>query len=222
MVRLLIADGSTLVCEGFRSLYGSKDGHFLNFVSRGEDLEKQLRLHPSDVLIIDPIALSMGPDHFRTLKSLFPQMGIIAITQPIEAQRVAAFLDAGILGFLLKDCSASEIYDAVEAVYKKDSFLCGKVADVLMLKSQVVEVGNSGGKVSCNGLILSGREVEIIQWIAVGLSNKLIAEKLCLSPHTINTHRKNILQKLKINNTAGLVMFAVKHNLLQDASFLPV
>ena len=63
---------------------------------------------------------------------------------------------------------------------------------------------------------LNYREVEIIKHIALGLSNKQIAEKLCLSLHTINTHRKNIMNKLQVNNTAGVVMFAVKNNLLAE------
>ena len=61
----------------------------------------------------------------------------------------------------------------------------------------------------------TNRQIEIIQAIAEGLSNKLIADKLKLSTHTVNTHRKNIMSKLGVNNTAGVVMFAVKNQLLE-------
>ena len=71
-------------------------------------------------------------------------------------------------------------------------------------------------RISCEGLAVSEREVEIIKHIAFGLSNKQIADKLCISLHTVNTHRKNIMQKLHVNNTAGVVMFAVKNNLLAE------
>jgi DNA-binding CsgD family transcriptional regulator len=69
-------------------------------------------------------------------------------------------------------------------------------------------------KVSCQGLGITDRELDVIRLISEGLSNKLIADKLELSTHTVNTHRKNIMTKLDIPNTAGIVMFAVKNNLL--------
>lgn len=69
--------------------------------------------------------------------------------------------------------------------------------------------------IGCHGVAVTGREIEIIVAIAEGLSNKLIADKLSLSTHTVNTHRKNIMNKLGVNNTAGVVMFAVKNKLLE-------
>jgi len=68
---------------------------------------------------------------------------------------------------------------------------------------------------SCDGFQVTNREVDIIQGIAEGLPNKLIAVKLNLSTHTVNTHRKNIMAKLGVKNTAGIVMFAVKNKLLE-------
>ena len=67
----------------------------------------------------------------------------------------------------------------------------------------------------CDGIPVTEREIDIIRGIAEGLSNKLIADKLNLSTHTVNTHRKNIMNKLGVNNTAGIVMFAVKNQLLE-------
>jgi DNA-binding NarL/FixJ family response regulator len=67
----------------------------------------------------------------------------------------------------------------------------------------------------CDGIPVTDREIDIIRSIAEGLSNKLIADKLSLSTHTVNTHRKNIMHKLGVNNTAGVVMFAVKNGLLE-------
>ena len=73
---------------------------------------------------------------------------------------------------------------------------------------------------SCEGFGVTEREIEIIKYIAEGLSNKQIADKLSLSTHTVNTHRKNIMNKLDVNNTAGIVMFAVKNQLLETNHFL--
>jgi DNA-binding CsgD family transcriptional regulator len=73
---------------------------------------------------------------------------------------------------------------------------------------------------NCEAVNISERELEIIKLIAEGYTNVEIAEKLFLSPHTVNTHRKNILQKLGINNTAAIVMYAVKTNLVSPNKFL--
>jgi len=73
---------------------------------------------------------------------------------------------------------------------------------------------------SCEPVVLSERELEIITHIAEGFTNNQIAEKLFISPHTVNTHRKNILQKLGANNTAAIVMYAVKANLVSPNKFL--
>lgn len=74
--------------------------------------------------------------------------------------------------------------------------------------------------VSCKGLVITEREADVIKHIAEGLSNKQIADKLFLSTHTVNTHRKNIMSKLGVNNTAGIVMYAVKNNLIEHNSLL--
>ena len=74
--------------------------------------------------------------------------------------------------------------------------------------------------VSCDGIKLSAREVEIVQLVAEGMSNKEIAEKIFLSVHTVTTHRRNIMSKLGVNNTAGLVMFAIRQNLIETSKFL--
>jgi DNA-binding NarL/FixJ family response regulator len=80
--------------------------------------------------------------------------------------------------------------------------------------------GGTAKKISCAGIEITSREIEIIKLITQGNSNKEIADQLFLSLHTVNTHRKNIMNKLGINNTAGLVMFAIKNEILNPNHFL--
>ena len=75
-------------------------------------------------------------------------------------------------------------------------------------------------ELSCEPVVISDRELEVIKLIAEGYTNVEIAEKLFLSPHTVNTHRKNIMQKLGVNNTAAIVMYAVKSQLVSPNKFL--
>jgi DNA-binding NarL/FixJ family response regulator len=86
----------------------------------------------------------------------------------------------------------------------------------LLSASPEIVTNNSFIKsLGCDGIPVTDREIDIIRGIAEGLSNKLIADKLKLSTHTVNTHRKNIMNNLGVNNTAGVVMFAVKNQLLE-------
>lgn len=92
--------------------------------------------------------------------------------------------------------------------------MCGKiVTDILQ---DATETTTS----TCEGLNISEREMEIIKLVAEGFSNKEVADKLFLSTHTVTTHRKNIMNKLGVNNTAGLVLFAVRENLISPNHFL--
>jgi DNA-binding CsgD family transcriptional regulator len=92
--------------------------------------------------------------------------------------------------------------------------MCGKIVDFLTSPAGALK------STRCEGMVLTDREMDILKLIAEGHSNKQMADLLFLSPHTINTHRKNIMAKLQVNNTAGLVMYAVKENLLDRNKFL--
>jgi len=120
---------------------------------------------------------------------------------------------------LLKECEKAEIMEAINASIKGEKFVCGKILALLTAEKEIKTSNSYIKTLKCDGLTVTEREIEIIVEIALGLSNKQIADKLCLSTHTVNTHRKNIMLKLGVNNTAGIVMFAVKNQLLQT-SFL--
>ncbi len=94
--------------------------------------------------------------------------------------------------------------------------MCSKIVSNI-LEEEKLEFSTES---SCHGLHISDREMEIVKLIAEGLSNKEVADKLFLSTHTVTTHRKNIMSKLGVNNTAGLVLFAVRENLVSPNHFL--
>jgi len=106
----------------------------------------------------------------------------------------------------------------MEAIYKTangEKFMCGKIV------SDILETASSNvAQYSCEGLNVSDREMEIIKLIAEGLSNKEVADKLFLSTHTVTTHRKTFLNKLVVNNTSDLVLFALRENLVSPNHFL--
>jgi DNA-binding NarL/FixJ family response regulator len=216
MYKLLVADNSFLVREGLKSLLQSMPSYQVIEVVENKDLSAAIRENQPQVLVIDPLAFELNHEQLAALKNEFASVQILAITNLLPKKEISTFLNSGVTGYLLKDCDKDEICEAVEATRQGERFLCGKIADVLLSDAEVKATPVYTKKLSCEGFVVSEREIEVIKLIALGLSNKQIADKLCLSLHTVNTHRKNILQKLKVNNTAGVVMFAVKNNLLTE------
>ncbi|HXB42128.1 MAG TPA: response regulator transcription factor [Bacteroidia bacterium] len=216
MYKLLVADSSVLMREGLKSLIKAIPSCEVIEVTESKMLSGLIKENRPEVLVIDPVSFEISHTNIASLKKEFKNLQILAITNPLSKEEISSYLNSGVTGFLLKDCDKNEICEAIESTRKGDRFLCGKIADILINNTQVKITAVSSKKLSCEGFVVSEREIEIIKLIALGLSNKQIADKLCLSLHTINTHRKNILQKLKVNNTAGVVMFAVKNNLLAE------
>jgi DNA-binding NarL/FixJ family response regulator len=119
-----------------------------------------------------------------------------------------AAVACGVTSFLTKTCDETEIFSAVRAAAKREKFFCSKVLDVLLEK-------HFPGTDNCAATELSVRETEIVRLVAEGYSSKDIAKMLFLSPHTVHTHRKNILRKLGIGSTSELVLYAVNTGLVK-------
>ncbi len=216
MIKILVADNSVLVREGFKSLLRDMPAFSIEEVAENNGLIGALKKYKPHVLVIDPVSFDINSSQVAELKKQFQNLNILAITNMLSREEISSFLTSGVTGYLLKDCDKQEICQAIENTSNGNRFLCGKIADVLLTVTEIKITPAYTKKISCEGMVVSEREIEIIKLIASGLPNKQIADKLCLSLHTINTHRKNIMQKLHVNNTAGVVMFAVKNNLLAE------
>ena len=123
------------------------------------------------------------------------------------------------MSYIKKDCDLQEISDAVLETAKGNKFFCGKILETINKANLDVD-DIEYGVLTCDPVMMSERENEIIVLIADGHTNDQIAEMLFLSKHTVNTHRKNILFKLGVKNTAGIVMYAVKTQLVSPNKFL--
>jgi DNA-binding NarL/FixJ family response regulator len=151
----------------------------------------------------------------NTVTASFKKTKFVVFSTMLSKTELNAVLNCRIFGFLLKECEKAEIMEAINAAIKKEKFVCGKIVSLLTTEKEVNTTNSYIKTLKCDGLHVTDREIEIIVEIALGLSNKQIADKLHLSTHTVNTHRKNIMLKLGVNNTAGIVMFAVKNQLLE-------
>lgn len=222
MTRVLIADKNYLSRVGTELLVSDLMGFELlpSVISETEDLKKVIQHLKPNLLILDYWSLGLSSTDIKSIASKFKDLKILAITDPLSKVEMNEALNAGVKSHLLKECDRDEIIEAIESTLHDEQFLCGKIASILT-SSQEISVNKALLKTfSCNGINVTDREIEIIKHIAEGLSNKQIADKLCLSTHTVNTHRKNIMNKLEVNNTAGIVMYAVKNQLLETNHFL--
>lgn len=216
MISVLIADNNYLSRLGLYTLLNTSPNFEVDYVEEGsfENLNATIKKVKPRILILDFESLNYSVQQITTLIKSFRRMQIMAITGYLAKKDMQAVLDAGVRSYLLKECDREEIIEALHATYNNERFLCGKVAYYLTQSEDATVIKPELQKISCQGLGVTDRELDVIRLIAEGLSNKLIADKLELSTHTINTHRKNIMTKLDIPNTAGIVMFAVKNNLL--------
>lgn len=214
-VRLFIAEGNLLIREGLSRLFLREQRvELVGAVEATDDLMKLIFKTRPDVLLIDYQSGDFTNTDLMSILRVTPDLKVIGITNGCDVQEARRFLAAGMHGHILHDCDHSEVIDSVVCCARGDKFFCGKVLEKL---NSVAEAEPSKG---CDPVNISERELEILNLVAEGLTTKQIAERLHLSFHTVMTHRKNMMNKLGINNTAGLIIYAVKENLISPNKFL--
>ena len=155
----------------------------------------------------------------KKLKSKNRQLKIIAVTQLQDPEMMVEALKSGVDSYVKKDCDLTEIKDAITETFAGNQFFCGEILKTINIAKIDINDLNID-LLTCNSVILTSREKEIIELISEGLTNFDISEKLFISKHTVNTHRKNIMHKIGVKNTAGIVIYAVKSNIISPNKFL--
>ena len=219
MINLIIADNNELVRIGLRSVFKETDVQIVSEARDAQELLSQIGTFKPDVVLIDYTSDNFSIDVVPKALELAPKTNVLAITPDQSAATVINAVKAGVISHVKKNCSLEEIKDAVVQTATGNRFFCGNI--IKTIQKEGIDVQGLGEmELSCEAIVLSEREIEIITMIAEGWTNKQISEKLFLSNHTINTHRKNIMGKLGVKNTAGIVMYAVKENHISPNKFL--
>lgn len=219
-MRLLLADSNELIRVGLKStLSGLAEVHSILEISSGKQLIDFAQQGEVAVVLIDYTAEGFDIDHIIASLRLNPALKFIGLTYLQSPQTLVDALRGGVMSYIKKDCDLQEISDAVIETSKGNKFFCGKILETIN-KSNLDVDDIDHGVLTCDPVMMSDRENEIIVLIAEGYTNDQIAEMLYLSKHTVNTHRKNILFKLGVKNTAGIVMYAVKTQLVSPNKFL--
>ena len=204
-VKIFIADSNTLTREGVKSILSKNESiTIIGEAKESKSLKLALKKLDIEILIIDFFNTdSFHIDDLLFLRKNYPKINILVVSSNFNPTDIFTLIDLEVKGYLLKECDEDEIFKAIQSIAKNEKFFCPKVVDLILEKHLNL-------KKDKNTISLSQRELEIVQLFAGGLTAKEIAHKLYLSHHTINTHRKNILKKLKVNSTTELILYAIR------------
>jgi two-component system response regulator NreC len=211
-ISVLIADDHTIVRSGVRLLLDSEsEFHVVGEAVDGlEALALVESLHP-DVVLMDVSMPGMGGlEATREIKARWPDVKVLVLTMHRSDEYFYEMLKAGASGYVLKAAQPGELLLAVRVVGRGEMYLYPTMAGHLV--RDFLEKQNNP---VAEGLNLSPREKEILNFLAKGYSSKEIAELLVISPSTVHTHRSNLMTKLGFNNLRELVQYAREHGLIQ-------
>lgn len=210
-VKILIADDHKILREGLRSLLETEPEFAI--VAEAQDGLSAIsaaKKHKPDIAILDIGMPDLnGIEATRKIRSEMAETKVIALSMHADRRFVMGILEAGANGYLLKDSAFAELILAVTAVAKGKMYLSPSIAETVVKNSLEKLDQNEEG----SSVVLSGREREVLQMIAEGKSTKEIALKLFVSTKTVETHRKQIMDKLNIRTVAGLTKYAIREGL---------
>ena len=217
-ITVLLADDHQIVREGFRSLLGhERDIEVVGEAANGrEAVHLTRKLHPA-VIVMD-IAMPMlnGLEATRQISKASPATRVLILSAHSDDVYVDQAVDLGAAGFLLKQTSAHTLASAIREVHEGNTFFAPEISKHVLDRS--TEPATRTGKAESNSFRLSSREMEVLQLIAEGMSNKKVAEKLGVSFKTVDKHRQRLMGKLDIHDIAGLTRYAIAKGIIAGHS----
>jgi DNA-binding NarL/FixJ family response regulator len=214
-IKVVIADDHKIIRVGLRGLLEREED--ITVIGEAENSEEVLRVlesSPAEVVLMDiDLGETDGVTTTRKIKELYPSIHVLGLTMHQEADYIIKMLEAGASGYLLKNAGREELLAAIHTVAKGDSYFSQKVSATL-LQAITRQKENASQKKPATSTTLSDREIEVLRLIAQEYSNGEIAEKLFISIRTVDTHRRNLLEKVQAKNTVGLVKYAIDKGII--------
>lgn len=210
-IKVLLADNQPLTAAGLAAILNERpDIRIVDRVLSRDQLPGLLEQHKPQLLIVDYNV----PDHITRedllqVQKYSPETNILVISSDSDKTSILQVLQSGVIGYLTKECSRDEIVMAVSAVARGEKFFCHKILNIIMEKHFSTEPAEVVPG------ILTVRETEILTLLASGYSTQRVADELHLSPHTVHTHRKSIIKKLKIKSPTEFVIHAMDFGLIR-------
>jgi len=211
MIRLLIADDHQVLLDGFNSIFDPIDDITVVATAlNGKEVLNLVSESEIDVILLDiNMPVLNGVETCKKLSKKHPHVKVIALSMYDQQSYFKRMMQYGAKGYLIKNDSAETIEKAIRMVVAGGRFISPQLQNMLSSIDYL-----SGKKVSLMGSEISPREEEVLNHVASGLTDHQIADKLFISYHTVNSHRKNLLLKLDAKNTAELVKKAMERGML--------
>lgn len=210
MVNILLIDDHPLVIDGVKTMLASEEGIIIKaFAKTAQEAWACLEHDFFDLVLLDlNLPDKDGLDLCAEIRQQFPEMKLIALTSSNETGIITQFLQRGGNGYLLKNMERQELLEAIVQVQAGNLYLCK------LSNAKILEQYRSSEQALTQIPVLTRREKEILHWLNEGLTGPQIAKQLFLSPLTIETHRKNLMQKFEANNLQMLLKLARQYHFI--------
>jgi DNA-binding NarL/FixJ family response regulator len=215
-IKLVLVDDHTMVRDSLAiMLQQFEDIEVVGSVSSGEELLGKLRVLNPDRVLMDIVMKGMsGIEATRWIKERSYQTKVILLSAEVKKEFVSAGIQSGIDGYLPKDADKTLLIDAIRRVHKGEKYFNEAVTSLVFEDFYKRQRSGHETEKTLKLSDLTKREVEVLELIASGKSNKEVASTLFISVKTVDTHKTHILDKLGLKNTAELVKYAIKNNLI--------
>lgn len=210
MIKLLIADDHQVLIEGLVELLnGFEHIEIVKTVNNGQQVLDALNDHNIDVILLDiNMPILNGLDACKKIKQKYPDTKVLALTTLDKGSFIQQMLKNGASGYLLKNTSQDELITAIETVYRGETFI-NEQTNKILLNSLMNQKPNEAFIPT-----LTRREKEVLDLIAKEMTTNEISEALHISLNTVETHRRNLIQKFNVRNSVGLVREAMLKGIL--------
>lgn len=210
-IKIMLADDHKMIRDGLKALIGKqKDMEVIGEAADGQTAVRTARKLSPDVVVMDIGMPDLnGIEAARQITALPHKPKVIGLSMHSDRRYVSQMLKAGASGYLLKDNAFEELVKAISTVVKGQTYLSPEIAEAVVDDYRRVKTDDDGSVFA----LLTEREREVLQQIAEGCSTKEIAGELSVSVKTVETHRRQIMEKLKLHSVAELTKYAVKEGL---------
>jgi two-component system, NarL family, response regulator NreC len=212
-IRILLADDHNVMRGGLRVLLERQPGFkVVGEASDGRQAVEQAEATKPDIIVLDIAMPNLsGIEAAQRISTLLPHTRIIILSMHSDESYVLRALKAGAKGYLLKDSAENDLIEAIKSVDEGKAFFSPEISNI-MVEDYVREMKRRGAEDSYE--LLTPREREILQMLVEGKSNKHIATVLDLSLYTVETHRRNLQDKLNLHSFAELILYAVRKGII--------
>jgi DNA-binding NarL/FixJ family response regulator len=212
MIKLILADDHQLFLDGLAAILKLQSNYSIEgYAHNGQEVLDLLKIQEVDVILLDVnMPVMDGLETTKQVKLNYPEVNVIILTMFNTKDYIEKLLKSGADGYLLKNTDKHELYKAIDMVNEGQSFFSTEVSQIIMDGLQNKKRTES----NIHEVELTDREKEVLICITQEMTTQEIANELCLSSHTIETYRKNLISKLQVKNVAGLVKYAINSGLV--------